>query len=161
MADLTSTSTISVKRNKKAMQLSDTIAGLGTRTYTITLPNPANAADLFVLGKLPVGTLPVGVFTKANATIASNTGIEWQISANANGAGGVAVIANVATGIHAAGWGYAAPVTTSNTAPVSANEMYLVGVVRGNSTAAVHTVTATFVLAGVDVESAPYSTFTF
>lgn len=160
MADLTATSTITLKKGKKPMAQSDTIGGIGVRTYTVTLPNPANAADSFVLGKFPPGCAPFGVYTKANANIASNTGIEWGLSANANGAGATVLIANVATGIHT-NWGYAAAATTSNLGAQSGSaDSYLVGTVRGNSTAAVHTITATFLVAGIDVESAPYSTFT-
>ena len=160
MADLTATSTITLKKGKRAMTQSNTIAQIGTRTYTVTLPNPANATDLVVLGKFPAGCAPIGVFTKANANLASNTGLEFGLSANANGAGATVLIANVATGVHT-NWGYATAATTSNLGAQSDSaDSYLVMTVRGNSTGAVHTVTVTVLIAGIDAETATFSTFT-
>ena len=162
MADLTATSTITLKKAKKVATQNETIAAIGTRTYTVTLPNPANAGDFVILGKFPAGCAPVGVYHKANATIAANTSLEYGLSATANGASPSVLIANNATGGIGTGWGYASAATTANVGVQSTTaDTYLVATVRGNATAAVFTVTSTFIVAALDPESAPYSTFTF
>lgn len=161
MADITSTTTVTEVKERRVATQADTIGQLCTRTFTAKLPNPANATDFVVLGKIPAGCAVTGVYTKANAAIASNTGIEYGIASTANGVTGLTVMAaNVAAGVSNVAWTYSPAASGANSVPVSSNDTYLVATVRGNSTTAVHTLTVTAVCVAIEPEVAPYSTFT-
>jgi hypothetical protein len=158
MADLTSTTTVVRKKGVKAAAQADTIGQVAVKYFEATIPNPANATDYFVVGKMPDGSGLTGVFVTANAAIASNTGVEWGLSANANGAGAVVGVANVATGVSATTWTYAPAVGLATAVPVG--DSYLVGTIRGNSTTAVHTLKIAAVCVACAIDAGTYSTFT-
>jgi hypothetical protein len=160
MADLTATSTITAKKERRAAMLSDTIGQTRTMTYTVALPNPANTADTVTIGAFPAGCALLGVFTKANAAAASGCGIEYGLSANANGAGASVAVANVANGANTA-WTYSPAAATANVGTQSSTaDCYLVATIRGANTAAVHTLTITAVVCALDPSASPYSTYT-
>jgi hypothetical protein len=161
MADITSTSTITELKERKAAHQADTIGQVCTRSFTVKLPNPANTADFVVIGKIPAGCAVSGVYTRANAAIASNTGIEYGISSTANGVTGLTVMgANVAAGVSNVAWTYTPSAIGANSVPVSANDTYLVATVRGNATAAIHTLTVSAICVAIEPDVATYSTFT-
>lgn len=161
MADRTANSTITQKKGKKVAAAPDTIAALGTRTFTWTVANgTSEVADSFVLGKIPAGCAVLGAWTKSSANLAANVAIEYGISASANGASPSVAIANVANN-GAITWVYTAASTTANTTVANAvNDGYLVATIRTANNTVAATVTTTFLLAAVEAESAPYSTFT-
>jgi hypothetical protein len=161
MADTTANSTITAKKLKKGVPACDTIAQIGTKSFTWTVANgTSEVADTKVLGKIPAGCSLLGAYTKAANAMTVTTGIEYGISANANGAGASVAIANLANNGNV-NWTYQpAAAVTQAAASNATTDGYLVATFRGANNVVATTVTTTFLFAAVDPEVATYSTFT-
>ena len=156
MADLTANSSVKVKRGRHNATQADTIGQVFTRTATFVFPNPSNIADTIAIMPVPPNTVIMGVSYKTEANLTANVGIELNVTANANGAGGVLLMANAANNFNITQAFSAA----ANYAHLSTGQQYIAVVPRVANNAVSTMATVTALMVSLGDETATYATYT-